>query len=193
MRSALGTAGAISENPWERPIDPIDEAPEAAPAPSPTVSPHRGVAAARTGLAIDQTTVPGAPALVIVGCHGGAGESTLTSLIPGAAEGSHAWPAATDATVRVLLCARTNASGLEAAATALTQWAAGAVTVELVGLVLIADAARKLPRTLRERAQIIEGGAPTASRPPWITPARRHARRGEPSRAVRKLLEALET
>ena len=96
--------------------------------------------------------------------------------------------------MRVLLCARTTASGLEAAATALTQWAAGAVTVELIGLVLIADAPGKLPRTLRERARIIEGGAPTGWRIPWI-PAWRE---GPPDaerhpRAVRKLLEDLET
>lgn len=194
MRSAVGTAGAMSENPWAQPAQPVDESPETTPVVAPIVTPHRGVEAPRKGLAVNQAESRGEPALVVVGCHGGAGESTLASLIPGAAEGSQAWPAATDATVRVLLCARTTASGLESAATALTQWAAGAVSAELIGLVLIADAPGKLPRTLRERARIIEGGAPTAWRIPWIPAWREGLPDAERHpRAVRKLLEDLET
>ena len=192
MRSA-GTARAMSENPWAQPAQPADEPPEAAPVVAPIVTPHRGVEAPRNGLAVNQTANRDQPALVVVGCHGGAGESTLAALLPGAAEGSHAWPSPAETTVRVLLCARTSARGLQAASTALAQWMAGAVKTELIGLVLIADAPRKLPRTLRERARIIEGGAPAAWRIPWI-PAWREGRldASDHPRAVRKLLEDLE-
>jgi hypothetical protein len=94
----------------------------------------------------------------------------------------------------VLLCARTTASGLQAASTALTQWAARQVAVELLGLVLIADAPGKLPQTLRDRARVIEGGAPAAWRIPWI-PAWREGRTdaNTPPRAIRQLLEDLTT
>ena len=100
----------------------------------------------------------------------------------------------TGAAANVVLVARTHASGLKAAQEALRDWAAGDLPVKLLGLVLIADAPGRLPKPLRDLAQLVAGGAPTVWRIPWHEPWRR----GEPVEpveapaAIRSLLEELE-
>jgi hypothetical protein len=61
----------------------------------------------------------------------------------------HAWPElSTGAVAPCIVVARTNVRGLLAARSALTQWAASGAgaSVQLLGLVLVADAPGKLPR-----------------------------------------------
>ena len=107
-----------------------------------------------------------------VGVHGWAGESTLSTLAADTRPAEHAWPvAATPGTVpRVVLLARTNYSGLIAAQRAATQWATDTTTngIHLAGLALIADAPGRLPRALRELAEVITGGVPRTWYLPWI-------------------------
>jgi hypothetical protein len=64
--------------------------------------------------------------------------------------------------------ARTTAAGLHAAQQLTRQWATGSLDVELVGLVLIADARGRLPRALRELAALVAGGAPELWELPWV-------------------------
>jgi hypothetical protein len=132
----------------------------------------------------------------LVGVHGGAGETTLEQLLNGAGRASsHAWPVTPSEAppARVLLAARTHASGLRAAQRAATEWAAEVVRVDLVGLVLIADAPGRLPRPLKEFAELVAGGVPRVWRLPWV-PAWRE---GEPvgvataPKVVRRLLDDL--
>lgn len=111
----------------------------------------------------------------VVGAHGGAGESTVAALNPAWwAETDHAWPLVpTSPAPRVLLVARTSASGLRAAQAAATQWAAGgSPPIDLLGLVLVADAPGRLPRPLRELAQLVGGGVPRTWLLPWSEPWR---------------------
>ena len=69
----------------------------------------------------------------------------------------------------MVLVARTNERGLRAAQAAATQWAAGLVPhAEVVGLVLMADAPGKLPKPLRDFAQVVSGGVPRMWTVPWI-------------------------
>ncbi len=105
-----------------------------------------------------------------VGAHGGAGETTLEHLLEGSRAAGHAWPLSppSAAPARVVLLARTNAHGLRAAQLAVTEWAAGIVPVQLDGLVLIADAPGRLPKALRDFAQLVAGGAPAVWRVPWV-------------------------
>lgn len=102
----------------------------------------------------------------VVGAHGGAGETTLATLLrlPGA---GRSWPVAAGNPLPVLLVARTHASGLLRAQAALRHWAAGA-PVNLVGLVLIADAPGRLPRPLRDLRQHVAAGAPRFWSLPWV-------------------------
>jgi hypothetical protein len=106
-----------------------------------------------------------------LGCHGGAGVSTLTCALPGSADAWRAWPAPSSPdTFRVVLVARTHAAGLDAARSAARQWAAGSLPrgIELLGLVLIPDAPGRLPRVLRDLAQLVRGGVPRAWDLPWV-------------------------
>jgi Family of unknown function (DUF6668) len=105
-----------------------------------------------------------------VGAHGGAGESTLEELYSGSRAAGHEWPlqAIGKPPARVVLVARTHASGLMAAQRAIRDWAAGDVPVLLLGLLLIADAPGRLPHGLRQLAALIAGGAPAVWSLPWI-------------------------
>ena len=113
-----------------------------------------------------------------VGVHGGAGESTLEQLLEGSRANGHAWPDAEQGTTPppVILVARTHAHGLRQAQLAATEWASGNVAVQLHGLVLVADAPRRLPKPLRDFAHVVGGGVPQVWRVPWVEAWRR----GEP-------------
>lgn len=106
-----------------------------------------------------------------VGTHGGAGESTLAALVSQWHAAGGAWPRVSGPSEpsRVVLVARSNVAGLKAAQTAATQWAAGLVpSVELLGLVIVADAPGRLPRPLRDLAQLVAGGVPRTWKVPWV-------------------------
>lgn len=114
-----------------------------------------------------------------VGTHGGAGETTLEQLLEGSRAMGHAWPDTEDRGAElphVILIARTNARGLRAAQLAATEWAAGSVPVQLHGLILIADTPGRLPKSLKDFAQVVGGGVPRAWRLPWVE----DWRQGEP-------------
>ncbi|WP_144797871.1 DUF6668 family protein [Microbacterium paludicola] len=107
--------------------------------------------------------------LWIVGAHGGAGESTLASLIPGATATDHRWPQRAGGALRAVVTARSNLRGLAAAQAAAQQWASRLVPgVDLLGLVVMADAPGRLPRPLRDRLQVVSGGFARTWTVPWI-------------------------
>lgn len=107
-----------------------------------------------------------------LGVHGGAGESTLSTLAAGSRPAQHGWPIPDTASTvhRVVLVARTNWAGLTAAQRAATEWASGALGdgVQLDGLVLIADTPGRLPKPLRDLQQVISGGVPRVWALPWV-------------------------
>jgi hypothetical protein len=74
----------------------------------------------------------------------------------------------------VVLVARTSFAGLSAAQRAATEWAAGQLgrSVELLGLVLIADAPGRAPRQLRHLEEVVVGGVPRTWRIAWHEPWR---------------------
>lgn len=109
-------------------------------------------------------------ALWIVGVHGGSSESSVSNLDASWRAAGHAWPRA-DARgpIPVVVVARTSARGLTAAKAAAKQWGAGLVPdVRLLGLILVDDAPGRLPRPLRDLAQVVAGGYPRTWRIPWI-------------------------
>jgi hypothetical protein len=163
--------------------------------PTGPVSPQRGVPVPDQ---VDQLRVieQARPAeLWWVGAHGGSGESTLAGLVPEWPEAGHGWPrTATAEPSRVVLIARSNARGLKAAQAAIMHWASGQVpSVDVLGLVVVADAPGRLPRPLRDLAQVVKGGVPRAWDVPWIE----SWRLGEPPaladapRDVRRLVDEL--
>lgn len=104
-----------------------------------------------------------------LGAHGGAGESTLAAAMPGSQAAGHRWPVLPGGPAQVVLVARTYASGLLAAQSALQQWAApGGPSVDLLGLVLSADIPGKAPKALRDLERVVAGGAPRVWRLPYF-------------------------
>ncbi len=172
----------MSTNPWvhsvetdEKSIDDSDVGEGVAtPLPRPALlSPQPSVVAPREADRFDRRTLSDAEAQTVgvwwVGAHGGAGESTLEQLLKGSRAAGHAWPISPHAAAaRVVLLARTNAHGLRAAQLAAIEWASGEIPIQLEGLALIADAPGRLPRPLRDFAQLVSGGVPVTWRLPWV-------------------------
>lgn len=188
-------------NPWvsraQIPATPVTATPAEHSEP-PFTGPHapqRGVPAPVLADQLPTRSRHQAAPLWWLGVHGGAGETSLAALVPDWPAAEHAWPQIPGASgVRVVLTARSNMRGLRAARVAATQWASGLVPhVEVVGLVIVADAPGRLPRPLREFSQIVGGGVPRTWTLPWIEAWRL----GEPPalsdapREVRRLVDDL--
>ena len=162
-------------NPWLP--QKVDEAPDADTSPRPATAAAVGPTAPQRGVPapdqVDQLPVcrrgDRTSDLWVVGAHGGAAESSIAGLVPAWSAANHAWhPGAADAPTHCLVVARTHARGLMAAKAAAKQWASGLVPdVELLGLVLVADAPGRLPKPLRDLAKLIGGGYPRTWFLPW--------------------------
>jgi hypothetical protein len=168
--------GTRAENPWLTRPDMHDPAPDEslpllAPHGRPTgpTTPQEGVVAPDRVDRLPSRPLDTGHRLVVVGAHGGAGESTLAALDPGWAAGGQAWPEpAAGATVPVIVVCRTHGAGLNAARLAAQQWASGAVpSVDLLGLAAIDDAPGRLPKPLRDLLKVAAGGYPRLWRIPW--------------------------
>jgi hypothetical protein len=164
-------------NPWL--IGPAQPAESVPPTPATRREARLGATAPQAGVPVPDTAdrLPRRdaawPAAVWwLGVHGGAGESTLASLAAGTRPADHAWPMPSrrGTTHRVALVARTNYSGLTAAQRAATEWASNSLGdgVQLVGLVLIADAPGRRPKILRELEEVVSGGVPRVWALPWV-------------------------
>jgi hypothetical protein len=105
----------------------------------------------------------------IVGTHGGAGTSTVARLIE-ATDLGRRWPEPGEGNPpRVLLVARTHATGLMAASQALASYYAKPHPEGpyLAGFVLVPDAPGRLPKPLRRRITIL-ASASMVYRLPWV-------------------------
>lgn len=175
------------------PASPVDEALAPVERPTGPVAPQPHVAMPEEPLPVQRRG--SGPALWVVGAHGGAGESTLAELDEGWAAAGHCWPELpAPARAACVVVARTNVRGLLAARAALTQWAASGTgeSVELLGLVLVADAPGKRPAPIRDLAKVVAGGAPRVWTVPWVEAWRLGDPVTErPPRAVSKLASTL--
>lgn len=110
---------------------------------------------------------PQTDTLWVYGVHGGSGESRIAALHTSWTATQHAWPDSPGAAV--LLVARTSAYGLQAAHSAIADWAAGRTpgSAALVGVVLVADAPGRLPRPLHDLAKLVVGGVDRSWRIGW--------------------------
>lgn len=192
-----------SNNPWiTRSAEPADQPlipevnEEPAPAPGP-VTPQPGVPAPAEADQLPVREVWSTSALWLLGTHGGAGESVLAGLVPDWEAAGHVWPRPVGApSAPVVLVARTHLRGLLSARAAATQWAAGMVPhAEVLGLALIADAPGRLPRPLRELAQVVSGGVPRTWTVPWSEPWRlgESPTLADAPRAARRMVDELHT
>jgi hypothetical protein len=105
--------------------------------------------------------------VALLGAHGGAGVTSLlrAGLERVAVDADRSWPAAG----LVLLVARTSTRGLECARDLARQHGSGlADDVELLGLVLVADAPGRLPTRLRGLQELVSGAFPRIWSVPWL-------------------------
>jgi hypothetical protein len=199
-RSHRRTNGDARVNPWLRHLEPHAPPTVARPAlPQPArkvpLTPQPGVAAPAPDQQLARRLLVRRELSTLVwwiGAHGGAGETVLERLLAGSRAADHAWPISPDPArpACTMLVARTSYTGLTAAQQALCDWGSGSVAVDLIGLVLIADAPGKLPRELRGLVELIDGAAPG---PTWLLPWQAGWRFAPPSleRASRPLRELL--
>ena len=161
------------------------------PPPGASVAAEAGLAtAARTGASTSTPLVTPMPPLVdqprssrqlpvvgrpeqasicwLVAAHGGAGATSVlrAGVDAVAADGGRSWPARG----AVVLVARTSTSGLEWARDAARQHAAGAAgdRLDLLGLVLVADAPGRLPSRTAALADLVCGAFPRVWQVPWL-------------------------
>ena len=162
------------ENPWLSLDEPDIQAPTQPPVGfvAPEIRPNRGIAAPAPAhqlptrqVSDDELNVE----LWWLAAHGGAGETTLGSLVDDTRAAGHAWPLGGACGPRtVVLLGRTSLSGLTAVQHALAHWGSGELDVNLRALVLLADAPGKLPRPLRDLVRVLQQGAPgSACLIPW--------------------------
>ncbi|THG30183.1 hypothetical protein E6C64_11250 [Naasia lichenicola] len=131
-------------------------------------TPQSGVSAPSADLCLPQRSRPSTPGIWWLGTHGGAGESTLASVVPGSQSADHAWPI-TSPSARVMLIARSNLNGLLSAQRAATDWASGSLPgVDLVGLLLVEDSPGRSPRGIRDLERLVGGGVPRVWTLPWV-------------------------
>jgi len=125
---------------------------------------------APTGSGLPTENVTADPLLWVVGVHGGSGASTVAALcgedtlelpqrLPMTAPGAPA--------PRVLLVARTHATGLHYAGWMAAHWATGDTGVVLLGLVVLDDAPR-LPPVLVNEVKRVAGMVPALWHLPWV-------------------------
>ena len=188
----------LGVNPWLSHLEPAAPRPAVArpalsePAPTVPLTPQPGVAAPGADQQLPRRLLTRGELSTLVwwvGAHGGAGETSLERLLTGSRAADHAWPISPDRArpARTILIARTSYTGLTAAQRALRDWGSGSVSVELLGLVLIADAPGKLPKELRALVDLIDGAAPGAT---WLLPWQPDWRFGQPSVRARFTLAA---
>ncbi|MDQ0772139.1 hypothetical protein QF026_000605 [Streptomyces aurantiacus] len=107
-----------------------------------------------------------------LGVHGGAGVTTLEQAVPGGRDANRAWPVSARSR-SVVLVARSSANGIAAAQNAAQQWGSGMVTgVDLLGLVVVADAPGRRPRILQNLVRLVSGAVPRLWEIPWVEPWR---------------------
>ena len=193
----------MTQNPWTRQQPPAEGPQPQAPGPSERPAdvtprgpsaPQHGVPAPAEDQRLPKFAIPAADTLWWLGVHGGAGETTMSLLLPGTRAANHRWPIPPPPVpTPVILVARTHGSGLRAAQRAAIEWASGVVQgVAVLGLVLIADAPGRLPRVLDDFADIVGGGVPRVWDIPWIE----EWRRGEaptPDNTPDEVFEVLES
>lgn len=111
-----------------------------------------------------------------VSAHGGAGGTSLARASGQGADLSGEWPdPALGWPSAVVVVARSNAAGLGAAAELVREVASGRVRgLEVVALVVVADAPLKPTKEHKRRLHELSGAVPTVLTVPWISQWREH-------------------
>lgn len=130
------------------------------------------------------------PEVAWISVHGGAGASTLATLVGGVDIGNR-WPdPGQGEPTTVLLVGRTHAAGLKAVSQTLDIFRRGEQPpgLQVVAVVLVADAPGRPPRELNQRIKIISS-AVAVHRVPWVPAWRTGELKGAVPREVSALAQ----
>ncbi len=127
-------------------------------APAAAASPQRPEAAAPRGTGA-----------WLLGTHGGSGARCLAAVLPGTRLAGNTWPTPTDGREPVVLVCRGNHRGLSSAQDyARTYRDSGlAGQLQLVGVIVSADAPGRTPTPLRRLERLLSGAVPILGHAPW--------------------------
>lgn len=152
-------------------VEPAGETIAPQPSPSPAARARGLGAPAPRGnvLGRTDTTAPRAASLCWLSTSGGAGSTSLARASREGVDLTGSWPSPKRGwPTRVVLVARADMAGLNAAGRFLQEWAGGLVEdIELLGLVLSADAPARPPRAVRARMTELRA-VTTVWHLPWI-------------------------
>ncbi|MFF9483026.1 hypothetical protein [Streptomyces sp. NPDC014733] len=171
--------------------------------PAPPPQTHRTLQPAQRQLSVQAPQIqlgtlpmPPSPGTIwwALGVHGGAGVSTLLRTVGGGADAMRHWPDIHGAVsnIHVVLVARADAHGLACAQAALQEWHTGLApaSTRVAGLVLMADAPTKAPRSVRDRIRVLTGAVEASWEVPWIEEWREG---GRPAKRIKALVALEET
>ncbi|WP_147291518.1 DUF6668 family protein [Corynebacterium senegalense] len=109
-----------------------------------------------------------APIAWAVSAHGGAGATTLAQMLAPVGDAADQWPAHDEYPLCVVVC-RSTRTGLDAAQSAILQSKSGHTgRCEVLGVVIVADAPGKTPKSLAQRETVLEE-LTTVWRVPYLT------------------------
>lgn len=143
------------------PPAPADAAPSTPPPPPPR--PALPAPPAVTASAGDSTGV------WLLGTHGGSGARSLSVVLRGTRHAGRTWPSGNDGRQPVVLVCRSTHRGLTAAQDYARAYRDEGLAelVNLLGVIVSADAPGRLPPPLRRLERLLSGAAPVLGHAPW--------------------------
>jgi hypothetical protein len=105
----------------------------------------------------------------LLGTHGGSGVRCLSAVLPGTRCAGKVWPEAVAGREPVVLVCRGNHRGLTSAQEYARAYRDGelATGLELLGVIVSADAPGRTPPPLRRLERLLSGAAPILGHAPW--------------------------
>jgi hypothetical protein len=108
--------------------------------------------------------------LWLLGTHGGSGARCLSAVLPGTRYAGRGWPVAVGGRERVVLVCRTSQRGLVSAQDHAREFRDdGALRdrLDLLGVIVSADAPGRIPPALRRLERLLSGAVPILGEIPW--------------------------
>lgn len=137
----------------------------------------------------------GGDGLWLLGTHGGSGARCLSAVLPGTHSAGRAWPTSSQTREPVVLVCRGNHRGLTTAQDYARVYRDEGLAerLQLLGVIVCADAPGRSPTALRRLERLLSGAVPILGHAPWepswrLRPA---VAGGEPLSWVAKLAQTL--
>lgn len=145
---------------------PIDQLPAAGEPAQPRTRRRTRPPVTQQKLAVPGDPVPGA---WLLGTHGASGARCLSAVLPGTRYASQQWPESCGARAPLVLVCRSNHRGLTSAQEYARAYRDGELAgqLQLLGVIVSADAPARRPVALRRLERLLSGAVPILAHVPW--------------------------